>query len=199
MAEYESIQDAVERHQLYPDLKADLAAHAFQRRRVASSVAFIQKGDIVLDVACNSGYFKSYCPQAAEVHGVDCSVTLVAEAEKRLDSARVARAEMLPFPSKHFDVVNVSGLLEQVFDPESVMREAARVCRRSLVGNTVHEKGTWGKQRTERHQWQSYSWSEKEIRDLLSKFGRIDTLGTIDVNTPPEPQCWFWHVLVGEK
>lgn len=198
MAEYQSVEHAVARHQEYPALDADLNAHDFQRRRVRSSTQFVRQGDIMLEVACNTGYVRDYCPQAAEIHGVDVNPKLVAIAETRLTSARVARAEALPFPDKSFDIVNVSGLLEQVFDPDPIMRECARVSRRSIVGNTTHERGCWGKDRTARHAWQSRSYSEAEIRAVLEKVGYIKTLGTVDINNPPEPQCWYFHVIVPE-
>ena len=197
MAEYESVEQAAQRHQEYPPLDNDLSAHDFQRRRVRSSVQFVRAGDRMLEVACNTGYVRSYCPQASEIHGIDINPKLVEVAATRLTSAQVALAEAIPFPDKSFDIVNVSGLLEQVFDPDPIMRECARVSRRSVVGNTTHEAGCWGKHRTERHQWQSRSYSESEIRAVLEKIGRIAVLGTVDINSnPPEPQCWFFHVLV---
>lgn len=196
MAKYTSVAEAIERHQAYPALDQDLADHDFQRRRVASCVRFIRPGDLVLDVGCNSGVFADYCPRGAELYGVDCNPELVEKARTRMREAWVAPAEKLPFPDDNFDVVNVSGLLEQVFDPVAVLKEAARVSKRSLIGNTVHESGTWGKHRTESHLWQSRSYSEAEIRELLEAVGTIDYLGTVDVNTPPEPQVWAFHVLI---
>ena len=198
MASYSSVEQAIARHQEYPALDRDMKDHDFQRRRVASMVRFVQPGDIVLDVACNTGYLKDYLPQAGEIHGVDCNPEHVAVAASRLTSAQVAPAESLPFPDNTFDVVNVSGLLEQVFNCEAVMREAARVSRRSVTGNPVHESGAWGRQRVERHEWQSRSFSETEIMDLLKMIGHVQFLGTVDVHLdPPEPQCWYWCVEVG--
>lgn len=195
MAEYQSVADAVERNSHYPNLSEDIREHDFQRRRVASCAAFVLPGDTVLEIGCNAGYFADFCPQAREIHGVDVNPELVEIAKTRLTSAQVAQAEALPFPDKSFDVVNVSGVLEQVFDPKAVIREAARVARRLVVGNTTHEAGTWGKHRTERHAWQSYSWSETEMHALLDEFGYA-TLSTIDVNHPPEPQCWLFMVVL---
>lgn len=191
---YESVDAAAAHHQSYPSLDKDLAEHDFQRRRVRSSSKFILPGDVVLDIACNTGYFWDYCPQAREVHGVDVNPSLVEQAKTRLTTAQVARAEALPFPDKTFDVVNLSGILEQVHEPLPILQEAARVARRAVLGNTTHATGTWGKHRTERHQWQSRSYTEDEIRELLDAIGRISFLGTVDVNNPPEPQCWYWEV-----
>jgi ubiquinone/menaquinone biosynthesis C-methylase UbiE len=197
MASYDSVEHALVKHEEYPALDRDLSDHDFQRRRVSSCVKFIYPGDIVLDVACNTGYYIDYCPKAAEVHGVDCSEALVEIAKKKLTTARVAAAEKLPFMDRSFDVVNVSGLLEQVFEPLAVMKEAARVSRRFVTGNTVHASGTWGKHRIEKHSWQSRSYTKEEIESILNQIGKIETLGTVDINNPPEPQCWYWCVKVG--
>lgn len=196
MAEYTSVEHAVERHQAYHDLSPDLQAHEFQRRRVRSSVQFVLHGETLLDVACNAGYVRSYCPEASRIVGVDVNPKLVELAKQHLDDAVEGRAEALPFPDKSFDVVNLSGLLEQVFAPEPILREAARVARRAVVGNTTHEAGCWGKHRTERHVWQSRSYSEVEIRNVLAVAGKIVKLGTVDINHPPEPQCWYFLVEV---
>ncbi len=193
---YDSVEHALKYHQTYPTLDKDLKDHEFQRRRVSSCVRFIPPGAKLLDVACNTGYFVDYVTPDIEVHGVDISEELAAIAKTRMKTVTIAPAEHLPFADGEFDVVNISGILEQVFDPRAVVREAARVCSRYLIGNTVHESGTWGRHRIERHSWQSQSYSEVEIRALLEDVGTIEHLGTIDVNTPPEPQCWFWCVRV---
>lgn len=196
MATYDSISDAVLKNSKYPALDQDLADHDFQRRRVGCCAKFVRKGDIVLDVACNTGYYWTYIPQAAEVHGVEVNPDHVVEARKRLTSVHLAPAESMPFSDRTFDVVNVSGLLEQVYSTYDVMREAARVSRRYVTGNTTHADGCWGKHRTERHLWQSHSHNREEITALLSSIGTIVELFTIDINTPPEPQCWGWCVRV---
>lgn len=196
MASYDSVEDAVLKQKVYPALDRDLADHDFQRRRVSSCVRFMRDGDKVLEVACNTGYIANFCPPNLEIHGVDVNPDLVKIAASRLVSARVARAEDLPFDDRSFDLVNVSGLLEQCFDPLLILQEAARVSRRSVTGTTTHANGTWGKHRIPYHSWQSFSFSEDEIRSLLNSVGKITFLGTIDGGSPPGPECWFWEVVV---
>jgi ubiquinone/menaquinone biosynthesis C-methylase UbiE len=193
---YDSLAAAAEHHQTYPALDQDLIAHDFQRRRVAAPGAFVRAGDVVLDVGCNTGFYRSFIPHAAEVHGVDVNPKLVEVAAQRLTSARTALAESLPFPDASFDVVNVSGILEQVYDPAAVLREAARVSRRFVTGTTTHATGTWGKHRIERHVWQAWSYTREEIETLLLPLGTLRSLITVDINHPPEPQCWCWCVEV---
>lgn len=193
---YTSEDQCVEHQTVYPDLTQDLQDHDFQRRRVASSADLIRRGDIVLDIGCNSGYLIDFAPQAGEIHGVDVNPVLIMRAAERLTSAQTVRGETLPFPDKTFDFVHVSGILEQCYDPDTFLREAARVSRRSLAGNTVYEGGTWGTHRIERHVWQARSFSEVGLRALLERFGTIVQFGTVDVNTPPEPQCFFFEIDV---
>jgi hypothetical protein len=169
VAEYASREAQALHHQDYPDIECDLSSD-FQRRRVTSSVQFVRTGDVMLEVGCN-------------------------RARLRLTTARVAQAEALPFPAGTFDFVNISGLLDQVFDPEAVLREAARVSRRSVAGNVTHEDGTWGQHRVAGHTWQARTFSETAIRALLERFGEIIHFGTVDNDN--RAQCFYFEITVG--
>lgn len=193
MAENRGEDYLVHLHEAYPDLEADLSSD-FQRRRVQSAADRVRPGDVVLDVGCNSGYFARFCPQALEVHGVDVNPDLVAIARTRLTSATVARAEALPFDHSMFDLVNISEVLEHVHDPEQCLREAARVTRRSIVGDTPHEAGAWGAHRVATHQWHVRCFTEPELRALLEQFGTIVHFGTVDIGL--EKECYIFEVEV---
>jgi ubiquinone/menaquinone biosynthesis C-methylase UbiE len=189
-----SEDDCVQRHEVYPDLEKDLSSD-FQRRRVQSAADRVRPGDWVLDVGCNSGYFKRFCPQAAGVTGVDVNPDLVKIARTRLDHAEVARGEALPFTDHAFDLVNISEVLEHVHDPEQLIREAARVTKRSIVGDTPHESGTWGAHRVESHAWHVMCFTEATLRELLERYGRIVHFGTVDIGN--ESQCYIFEIEVG--
>jgi ubiquinone/menaquinone biosynthesis C-methylase UbiE len=107
-------------------------------------VAPVRPLENVLDVGCNSGYIASFVPGNCRVYGVDVSEQLVAIAKKRLVEAHNAPAEALPFPDKAMDVVILGEIIEHVHDAALVLREAARVARRLVVGSTPHEAGKWG-------------------------------------------------------
>lgn len=193
MAENRSEAYLVGLHESYPDLEADLSSD-FQRRRVQAAADRVRPGDVVLDVGCNSGYFARFCPQAAEVHGVDVNPALVALAATRLTSALVARAEQLPNVDNSVDLVNISEVLEHVHDPEVCLAEAARVTRRSIVGDTPHEAGAWGAHRVASHQWHVRCFNEPELRRLLERFGRIVHFGTVDIGA--EKECYIFEVEI---
>lgn len=193
MAKNESEDQMVTLHSEYPDLECDLSSD-FQRRRVQSAADCVRPGDRVLDVGCNSGYFVRFCPQAESVTGVDVNPALVAIARTRLAYATVARAEDLPFQDKEFDLVNISEVLEHVHDPEKCLREAARVSRRSIVGDTPHELGAWGLHRVESHKWHVRCFNEFELKYLLEQFGRIVHFGTVDIGA--EKECYIFEVEI---
>lgn len=179
-------------HSTYPDLEKDLSSD-FQRRRVQSAADRVRPGDHVLDVGCNSGYFQRFCPQAANVTGVDVNPDLVAIATRRLSGgAWCARAEALPFEDNTFDLVNISEVLEHVHDPALCLAEAARVARRSIVGDTPHEAGAWGAHRVEGHRWHVRCFTEPELRALLESFGTIVHFGTVDIGA--EKECYVFEV-----
>jgi ubiquinone/menaquinone biosynthesis C-methylase UbiE len=195
VAENLSEDQCVHRHESYPDLEADLSS-AFQRCRVQSAANRVREGDSILDVGCNSGYFVRFLTGAHEYHGIDVNPDLVQIASRRpaVTSAQVARAESLPFPDASFDLVNISEVLEHVHDPEAVLREAARVSRRSVVGDTPHEAGTWGAHRVESHAWHVMCFTEATLRAALEKIGTIVHFDTVNIGT--EPQCYIFEVEV---
>lgn len=179
--EYKNVEDCVERQgKAYPDLYQSLLDHSFQRRRISSVSRFVKPDDIVVDIGCNSGYFSEYAPQAGAIHGVDVNPALVHMASLRLTTAQVARAESLPFEDKSADFVHLGGMLELVFDAETVYAEAARVSRRSIAGTTPTDDGSWGVTRVPHHPWHLRSWSEAGLRALLEQHGTIVNFGNVD-------------------
>ncbi len=185
MAKNISEDDCVHRHERYPDLEADLSSD-FQRRRVQAAANRIRPQDVVLEIGCNSGYFGKFCPQASYIAGVDVNPDLVAIAATRYADARVARAEALPFEDKSFDVCVISEVLEHVHDAEVALREAARVTRRSIVGDTPHESGAWGAHRVETHLWHVSCFTKATLRALLEKFGNIVYFDVVSIGAEPE-------------
>lgn len=196
MAVYGSAAEQIARSAAgYPDLAPSLRTHDLQPLRIAATAKHIRSGDVVLDVGCNTGYLAEALPWAT-VHGVDVNHELVAEARKRMASAHVCPAERLPFPDRAFDVVNVSGLLEIVYDPRAVLAEAARVTSRAITGTTCHADGAWGRSRVPTHPWHTRSFDAEEIAALLAGAGSIEELTVIYAPGIPEPQCWAWLVAV---
>lgn len=128
----------------FRDLTEEYVTLDFHQRRLALLASRIAPGSRVLDVGCNGGYLAGYLP-GCEVHGIDPSEVAVRAAQSRLASASVGVAEALPFPDQSMDVVVMGYILERVADPALVLREAHRVARQWVVGDTPHEDGPWGK------------------------------------------------------
>lgn len=172
MAEATSEKDCVERHERYPyDVWRD-SMDRVQKVRLQTVFAAIHSGDRVLDVGCNSGYAVKYTPPGCEVWGVDVSPELVDKARKRLAGAEIARAEDLPFGNDTFDVVVLGEILEHVYDPVIVLREAARVAHRMVIGSTPTEDGAWGEHRVATHDFHVRCYTEDTLRDELAKVTR---------------------------
>lgn len=140
MISYERFRDLTEEYRL-----------EFHRRRLSAMASHIQPGETVLDVGCNGGYFAEYLPEDCIIHGLDPSAVAIEVASSRLASAQLGVAEALPFADKSVDVVVLGYVLERVKDPNLVLREACRVARRAIVGDTPHELGPWGPKHPERH------------------------------------------------
>lgn len=95
------------------------------------------RGQVVLDVACGTGYGAAYLAKsgAAMVEGVDIAPEVVAEANRVYASGtanlrfREGRIEELPFPDGHFGAVTCFETIEHVPDPVPALAELRRVLR----------------------------------------------------------------------
>jgi ubiquinone/menaquinone biosynthesis C-methylase UbiE len=110
------------------------------RERLAD-LARLVPGEIVLDVGCGTGSLaivaKRRVGDAGEVHGIDAAPEMIAQATRKAAKAglRVAfetgRAEALPFPDAHFDVVFSTLMLHHLPAPvrQSLGEEISRVLK----------------------------------------------------------------------
>lgn len=192
MAKATSERVCVERHERYPyDVWRD-SMDAVQRERLSTMFAAVHSGDRVLDVGCNSGYAVEFVPPGCEVWGIDVSEELIAKARARLAGAEVARAESLPFGNDTFDVVVLGEILEHVFDPILVLREAARVAHRSVIGSTPTEDGAWGAHRVATHEFHVRCYTEDTLFDDLFNIARDTQL----VRIKRTPHIYIFEVLL---
>jgi ubiquinone/menaquinone biosynthesis C-methylase UbiE len=104
----------------------------------------------LLDIGCGTGRmlveFTLRLPTAMELVGVDASLPMVRRATQRLEGrAQViqARAEQLPLPDAHFDLVVSTMSLDHWSDPGQGLREAARVLSASGVFVLADLCGWW--------------------------------------------------------
>jgi len=196
VTKYASREEQIARNAAgYPDLSQSIVRHDLQALRMRASAAFVRDGDWVLDVGCNAGYFRDFIPESAVLYGVDVNPDLVRRAARRM-FAVCCPADDMPFSSRTFDVVNLAGVLEIVYDPVAAVNEAARVCRRVITGTVSHADGSWGRERVPVHDWHTRSYDEAEIRALLSSVGTIEVLGVVKSPGIMAPQCWYWCVAV---
>jgi SAM-dependent methyltransferase len=110
-------------------------------------------GQATLEVGCGIGVFLPLLamevgPQGRVV-GIDCSAAMVAEAEANMKAAGIshvvsvqtADACNLPFPDDSFDSAHCERVLMHVEDPNTVLREMARVVRPG--GRVVVAEPNW--------------------------------------------------------
>ena len=86
----------------------------------------------VLDNGCGAGILLAdLSVRCDEVHGVDLSPDMLAQARERAPAARLRAGDLedLPFPDAHFDAVVCRGSLHHVPRREKALAEAFRVLR----------------------------------------------------------------------
>lgn len=104
--------------------------------RHTQTIDMVEKGQKVLDVACGDGLLLNALSQkGAIVSGVDISEEGVKKCkEKGLDVSIVDIAtEDLPFADDSFDVVTMLDVLEHLYAPEKLLKEATRVSKKYII------------------------------------------------------------------
>ena len=103
------------------------------RRKFSAARPFVAGAERVLDVGCGEGYV------AAEAAGsASFVVALDSRASCRIATRfMVADAAHLPFADDAFDVGLLAYVLHHTPDPDAVLREAVRTCRRVIVWESL--------------------------------------------------------------
>jgi len=197
MAEATSREACVERHRHYHiDISGRLGGKGtLQRRRIEAMVAPVLPAETVLDVGCNSGYLVEFLPRGCRCWGVDVAPDLVKKARRRLERALVAEAEVLPFPARSVDVVVLGEIIEHVHDPVVVLREAARVARRMVVGSTPHEAGKWGSVSVPHHRFHVRCFTQATLRETLSAGLGVPAISIVSHNYVPQMYVFSGKVM----
>jgi methionine biosynthesis protein MetW len=102
------------------------------RHRTALALA---EGGTLLDVGCGDGLMLSLLgKKGIAAEGIDASQTAVTRC---IEKGMVARVEVLsgdlPYPDAAFDTVMLLDVLEHVYDPLALLREARRVAKRAVI------------------------------------------------------------------
>lgn len=91
---------------------------------------FIEKGEKILDLGCGSAIvaksFQDFFQ--AEVTGVDIKDQRVFHVP-----FKIINGKDLPFPDKFFDTVLISYVLHHTENPEMLLTEAKRICRKRII------------------------------------------------------------------
>jgi len=110
------------------------------RRRAIARLP-LGPGDRVLEVGVGTGLSIPHYPPDCRLTGIDISEPMLEQARERAESLGRGRVELglmdardLAFPAESFDCVLAPYVISVVPEPERVMREITRVCRR---GGTV--------------------------------------------------------------
>lgn len=85
----------------------------------------------LLEVGCGNGYFTAHFAQICDVFGIDISDVML-----RLNPVKTTAlmdAAHMDFPDDSFDVVFCHETLHHAENPEAILREMWRVCRKDAV------------------------------------------------------------------
>jgi phosphatidylethanolamine/phosphatidyl-N-methylethanolamine N-methyltransferase len=106
------------------------------RQRKAISDLNIQPGARILDVGIGTGLSLPLYPKDSRVVGVDLSVDMLRQAEKKIKKLGMTHVDLmemdacaLSFADNSFDYVVATHIISVVPDPYKVIREIRRVCK----------------------------------------------------------------------
>ncbi len=99
-------------------------------------------GSTVLDIGANTGEFVELLEKqrGCKATGVDISKTAVDIAKEKGRNVQLINGDSLPYEDESFDVVYLNEVLIHLFNPETVLKEARRVLKKTgfLLGSTPH-------------------------------------------------------------
>ncbi len=104
--------------------------------RHAEALRMVSKGQKVLDIGCGDGLLlEAMVKKGVIVSGVDISEEGVKKCRAKGLEASVANAshEKLPFQDHSVDTVTLLDILEHVYSPEVLLKEAVRVSRKNVI------------------------------------------------------------------
>lgn len=87
----------------------------------------------ILDIGCGNGYVSSILISQNEVIGLDLSRLALMQAKMVGLNTVLSDLTILPFKDRSFDVVLALDILEHLFDPVSLLKEANRVLRKDGI------------------------------------------------------------------
>lgn len=146
MALYASVEESWERHRGYnidTEEEGKYERNHWGVSRAHAIVDEVELGSMVLEMGCNSGGLSvMLMRKGCLLYGVDVAPVMVAKAQAKGIRAKVAPAEKVPFEDEYFNVVIASEILEHVYEPQDLLKEARRVLKPGglLVGTVPHDK-----------------------------------------------------------
>ena len=171
MAKPSSLKICQDRHRDYRDVGPELMESDLQMARLRRMAQMVPAKARVLDIGCNSGYMYELT-RPRDYWGVDISEKVIQRAIVNYGPVfRVAPAEDLPFDDGEFDCAILGEILEHVFDPVSVVDEAARVASKCIVGSVPTDTSKWGAHTVLRHAHHVRAFDDGELYALLSPLG----------------------------
>jgi ubiquinone/menaquinone biosynthesis C-methylase UbiE len=133
--------DAAQAYDVWYEHPDNRTAVDLERKALLEMMAPAE-GESLLDVGCGTGYFSFYFyRQGLKVVGLDRSKDMLAVArEKRKDLPLVlGDAHRLPFDEEAFDITTAITTLEFISNPDVVLHELYRVCKRMVVLGVLHK------------------------------------------------------------
>jgi len=104
--------------------------------RHTEALSMVTKGQKALDIGCGDGLLLAALAKAGVMaSGIDVSEEGAKKCKEKGFDVSVAdiSTEDLPFHDKTFDTVIMLDILEHLYDPEALLREAVRVSKQNII------------------------------------------------------------------
>jgi len=132
-----------------------LGKHAdMEETECAFSLFQVKPGMKVLDVGCGTGNFSiKLAYKGALVTGIDISEKMLRTADKKAKQEKLninfvkMDSQNLQFPDNYFDGVISMATVEFIPDPETMINEMFRVCKKDghILLGTINRESDWGR------------------------------------------------------
>lgn len=146
-------------------------SYHFRRYQLAKDYVSAQKGYLILDVGCGTGFGMRFLKNGVEVVGTDYSVEAVHYGKKHYKCEKcsfiVSDGHFLPFKNSVFDCVVCLEVIEHVKRPPMLMQEIYRVLkeRSNIILSTPNTEKPTG------NPFHVKEFSLRELCDFINFFG----------------------------
>lgn len=180
----------------------------FDLRRWKTLIKYYKFPDAIIDIGCLDSGIPSlfsvpplFGNDWVPYMGIDIAQKAIAEMQKKYKGFHFQVKDLYytEFQDGFFDYAVLGEVLEHLEDPEKAIHESMRILKSKgtlAISVPLDESKEPGAVDGERHLW---SYTEKDMHDLLDKYGKVEIEILGSIREPEYKYCWPQMIVFCKK